>query len=119
MNRHANVIGSFGSAWRGVEYGLHGRSLRIQLVVGVLILALAFWFQVSVGEWLGLIVCILAVLALELINTAIEELSDVLIKEHHPGIAKVKELASAAVLIASLAAGAVGVYIFLPYLLNL
>lgn len=79
-------------------------------------LALALWLPTTAAERVILLTCILAVLAFEFLNTAIEELSDVLIKEHHPGIAHVKELAAAAVMIISCAAAAVGLYIFLPYL---
>ena len=117
MNRHTSVIQSFGSAMRGVRYGLEGRSLRIQIWVGVAVILLSFILRTTLLERVALLACILGVLAVELINTAIEELSDVLIKEHHPGIAHVKELAAGAVLTVSLAAGAIGLYIFLPYFL--
>ena len=116
MNRHTNVIQSFGSALRGCRYGLNGRNLKIQIWVGVLVLAPALWLPTTAAERVILLTCILAVLAFEFLNTAVEELSDVLIKEHHPGIAKVKELAAAAVMTISLATTTVGLYIFLPYL---
>jgi diacylglycerol kinase (ATP) len=55
-------------------------------------------------------------LAAEMFNTAIEELSDALVQEHHPGIAKTKELAASAVLLLSIATLLITIYsLFNPY----
>lgn len=43
--------------------------------------------------------CSLITISLEMINTAIEEFADVLVREHHPGVAKTKEIAAGAVLL--------------------
>ena len=66
-------------------------------------------------------ICIGSVLSAELMNTAVEELCNVVEKERHAGIKLVKDLSAAAVLVSSMAATAVGLIIFIPrffYLLN-
>jgi diacylglycerol kinase len=54
------------------------------------------------------------VIAMELINSSIEELADLYSREHNPRIKKIKDLGAGAVLVAAIAALIVGVIIFLP-----
>jgi len=55
----------------------------------------------------------------EMINTAIEKTIDFISVEKHPQIKLIKDIAAGAVLIASLAAVVVGLFIFIPKLLAL
>jgi len=114
--KHTSVSASLRSACRGLRHGLIGRNLRIQLAISLGIFVLSCLAPISTTEHLILLLAVIGMLSLELINTALEELADVLIQEHHPGIAKVKELAAGAVLLSSLAVAAISAYIFLPYL---
>lgn len=116
MNQHANVIQSTANSTKGISHGVHGRNFRILLFVGALVLALTFWFPLVTTERLIVIILVALMLSAELFNSAIEELSDVLIKEHHPGIARVKEMAAGAVMILGIAAIIIGLRIFIPYL---
>lgn len=50
----------------------------------------------------------------EMLNTAIEFLSDVVSPELHPQIKKVKDVSAAAVLFAALGAVVIGCIVFLP-----
>ena len=77
-------------------------------------IALGFWMAISPTEWVAIIVCIAFVLAMEMINTAIEKLSDVVQQGFHPGIKKVKDIAAGAVLVAAMGSLFVGAVIFLP-----
>lgn len=52
-------------------------------------------------------------------NTAIEKLCDVVHKEMHPGIKKIKDIAAGAVLLSALFSLITGVSIFLPKIINL
>jgi len=58
-------------------------------------------------------------LALEAVNTSIETLADLVSKERNATIKKVKDLAAAGVLLAAMAALAVGVLVFLPKIIEL
>lgn len=52
----------------------------------------------------------------ETVNTAFEYLYDVVTPQLHDGVAKAEDIAAGAVLIAAIAAGIVGLMIFLPHL---
>ena len=115
MNRHTNVIQSAGSAIKGTKHGLVGRNFRILLFFAIVAIFLTFYFPITATERYIIITLVAVVLAGELFNTSIEELADVLIQEHHPGIARVKELAAGAMLFLVTAAAIIGLYIFIPY----
>jgi len=93
---------------------------RIELVMALLAVALGFLLHISATEWLAICIVIGMVPACEAMNTAIERLSDY-VSQHqkHPIIRKVKDVAAAGVLIAAIAALAVGILIFLPKLVAL
>jgi diacylglycerol kinase (ATP) len=57
------------------------------------------------------------VLTAELLNTAIEYLTDFVSPEHNLIAGKVKDIASAAVFITALCSAIIGLIIFIPYLL--
>jgi undecaprenol kinase len=80
------------------------RSLRIQAVAGVGVLALLLWLRPAPVWWALVALTTGGVIATELINTAVEHLADHLHPEQHPRIKTVKDCAAAAVLVMSLAA---------------
>ena len=116
MNRHTNIIQSAHSALRGHKHGMSGRNFRIQLAIGLVALFCAYYLPLTTTDREIVILLVAIVLAAELFNSAIEELADTLIQEHHAGIAKVKELSAGAVLFVAIAAAIIGLYIFIPYL---
>lgn len=116
MNRHTNVIQSAGSAFKGAKHGLYGRNFRILVAAAVIAILFAFYLPLTTTEQHTIIILIAVILAGELFNTSIEELANALIKEHHPGIAKVKELASGAMLVLVIASIVIGLSVFIPYL---
>jgi diacylglycerol kinase (ATP) len=73
----------------------------------VLALAVPLAFVVGTGVWQRLILVgvILFLIAVELINTAVEKLSDHVTATHHPEIGKIKDMTSAAVGVAIAIAG--------------
>jgi diacylglycerol kinase (ATP) len=91
----------------------------VHLAATVAVVLLAFWFAISVTEWLALILAIIAVWSAEALNTAFELLCDVASPEFHPLVKQAKDVAAAAVLIAAVGAAAVGLLIFGPRLIAL
>jgi undecaprenol kinase len=84
-------------------------SFRTQLLLAVVAAATLAWLRPPL-IWVAL--CILsgaAVLAAELVNTALEHLADRLHPEQHPTIRAAKDCAAAAVLLASIAAVLIGI----------
>lgn len=90
------------------------KNFRIQVVIGILIVIAGFVFQIESHQWLVVLVCAALVLTLEMMNTAIEKLSDLYTTSIHPGIKIIKDVAAGAVLLASLVSAICGCIIFIP-----
>lgn len=89
--------------------------MRVHLLATVVVIACGLYFSISAMEWCIIALCIGAVLAAELFNSAIELLTDLVKPEQHPVAGKIKDAAAGAVLVIALAAFVCGVLIFLKY----
>ena len=98
-----NLFISFQYAWQGVSYAFQTqRNFRIHVFVGTLAIALSIFFHLSPVEIAVMGLTIGAVLALELINTALESVVDLTVKQTYHELAKIaKDCAAAAVLISA------------------
>lgn len=83
-------------------------------MAGVAATILGIVLKISVSEWFNLIVVIAFVLILELINTAVEAMVDMISPEIQEKAKIAKDVSAGAVLISSIAAFLVGAIIFLP-----
>lgn len=105
--------GKFADAARGIKQGVVGQSsFAVHLVFTIAVTICGVVFRVSRLEWCLLILCIALVLAAEAANSAIETLAPAIRDEHDERIGAALDIASGAVLIASLGAAAVGAIIF-------
>lgn len=77
---------------------------------------LGLWAALTPGEWALLALAIGAVWTAEALNTALELLADELTLERRERLKHAKDIAAFAVLVAALAALAVGAALFLPRL---
>lgn len=83
---------------RGLLYGVRSEPaireeailLGVALPLGYFIAPNAAWYVAMIGVWL-------VVLAIELLNTAIEKFADYVTREHHVDIGRIKDFGSAAV----------------------
>lgn len=104
---------SFACAFRGIAALLKSEvHARFHLVATVAAIALGRWFEITAGEWIALILAIGLVWTAEALNTAIEYVADLAHPNEHPEVKKLKDLAAAAVLFASIAALLVGLIVF-------
>ncbi len=107
---------SFANALKGVaNLVVYERNFRIHIVVTVIVIFFAVYFQINKTEWLVLILVITGVLVAEAINSAIEKMVDILEPRLHPQAGLIKNLAAGAVLLAATGAVILGMIIFLPY----
>lgn len=114
------TVRSFSFAARGFRYVLRGeRNFQIELFVAGVVLLGMFVFDLSVLERIALVLCIVWVLTLELVNTAVERIMDVLQPRIHPYARIIKDVMAAAVLVSAGGALLVGVVIFLPRIFDL
>ena len=108
---------SFRYAWQGIRQCVgREQNLSFHLIVTVAVVALGFGLGITRGEWVVVCLCIGLVISAELFNTAIERLVDLVSPQRHPLAGQVKDIAAGAVLVCALAAIAVGLIIFVPYL---
>jgi len=104
---------SLNHAFEGIMYAARTQAnMRIHLVVAALVLTATLLLRLDRFYVIALVILIALVLALELVNTAIEAIVDLLTVAHHPLAKTAKDAAAGAVLIASAAAVAVGYLIF-------
>ena len=93
-------------------------NIRIHLFIALAVVAAGLYFHITPTEWILLLIVISLVISLELLNTAIENLTDLVTKEQNPLTGKVKDIAAAAVLFSSIIAAIIGLIIFTKYLFS-
>jgi len=104
----------FRSAFRGAWLAMCGeRSFAVHLPLTAAVAIAAVYFRISLLEAYVLGLCVSLVLMAEVFNTALEFLSREVSPEKKPGIAAALDMASGAVLVASIGAAAVGSTIFI------
>ncbi|WP_025728291.1 diacylglycerol kinase family protein [Atopobacter phocae] len=111
---------SLGHAWDGLKIVWQMESnFRRQLLVSVVVLLSGLFFQLHWMEWIVLVFAIALVLLMEIWNTTVEYLTDLITDNHYHILAKrAKDVAAGGVVLASVIAVLVGMIIFLPKLLN-
>lgn len=106
------LVTSFGHALTGLRYAwTHEPNFRIECFVGSAAVVLALVLGVSP---VPVLLCCALVLSLELVNSALEAAIDLVTKDLHPLAKLAKDAAAAAVLLASLLAALVGVWVLGP-----
>ena len=90
-------------------------SLLFAAGITLLVCGLGFYFDVSGGEWVALVLSMAMVWMAEGMNTAIETLTDLVSPQHHPLAGKAKDIAAGGVLIAAIGAAIVGSVVFYPH----
>ncbi|GAB2714057.1 hypothetical protein GCM10011495_17030 [Hymenobacter frigidus] len=109
-------VASFGHAGRGVWSALRSEvHLRLHAVATVVVIGLGFYSGLSRLEWALVALAVACVWAAELMNTAIEALTDLASPAYHPLAGKAKDVAAGAVLLAALGALVVGALVFVPH----
>ena len=112
-------IKSFGPAFKGIRWMLKDPNIFVHFPAACVVVGFAWYFEVSQLEWLWLLWAISVVWITETINTSIEKLVDLVSPDYHELAGKAKDLAAAAVLLATFFAITVGGIVFFPYLKNL
>lgn len=107
-------LSSLTPAIHGIKNAWLGRNFKIQIFAAFLVIIFGLLFQISLTEWCIILILCALVLGLEIINTSIERLCDLISIEYNPIIKEIKDLAAGAVLIVSVISVIIGFLIFLP-----
>ncbi len=108
---------SFYFAWKGLVAAFRTQpNFRFHVLAGTGVTGAGIYFDMSQTEWVSLILAITLVIVIELINTSIEFLVNLISPNYRELAGTIKDVSAAAVLVASAGALAVALIIFVPYL---
>ena len=111
-----------------VEFAIQGlktvfkeeRNMRKHALFGVLALVAGLVFRLNQMEWLWLLLAVFLVIVMEIINTAFENVVDMVTDYHfHPIGKRIKDMAAGAVLMTAIFAAIIGAIIFLPKIVEI
>ena len=120
METQRSLIKSFKYAFEGILFSVrHNRNLRIHIGAAILVVAASIFFRVNAFEMGILGVMIILVICTEMINSALEEMVDLIINEHRKEAKIAKDVGAGMVLVASIGAVIVGILIFTPHIVRM
>ena len=111
-----NILISFRYAYSGIKYTFkNSRNFKIQVFLAFFSLILSSILKFNRSDYLILFATIFSVLILEVQNTSIESLVDLVIQKKFSNLAKIsKDCSAGAVLLASINSVIIGLYLFIP-----
>lgn len=111
-----------GGGFRSFSYAIQGllhaikseRNLQIHTFSAIIVIFFGWFYHVSTIEWICLLFAIGGMLSLELVNTSIERVVDLITEEYHPLAKQAKDVAASAVFVFACISVVIGCMIFLP-----
>ncbi|MEH7124099.1 diacylglycerol kinase family protein [Bacillus sp. JJ1532] len=116
-DRKNRLLHSFGYAMSGIKKAFkQEKNLNIHLFVSIIVILMGLLLSISILEWLIILLAIGGMLSLEMINSSIERVVDLVTEDYHPLAKAAKDMAAGAVLIFAIISVIIGLIIFLPKL---
>lgn len=117
--RSRSRLQSFRHAFSGLWYVLRTqRNAWIHATITIAIIILGSWLGLERQDWAIIMIAICFVWLAEIINTALEAITDLASPEQHPLARVGKDVGAGAVLLASITAITLGLLILLPPLID-
>jgi diacylglycerol kinase len=111
------LVKSFYYAWNGLRsVWQEEQNFRIETGATLAVLGLSYWLRLSLGEWAVILLCVIIVLAAEMVNTAIEDLCNKVEPNHDPMIGRIKDIMAGFTLLVSLGSAVVGILIIVQHI---
>ncbi len=115
---YKRFLNSFKYSLQGLVHTIREeQSILVMLIATIIAIILGVAINISPIEWIFVFLSIGLVLAVELLNTAIEATVDLVTLDIHPLAKIAKDAGSAAVFVCSVMAFVIGCFIFIPRLL--
>ncbi len=115
-----NLLKSFENAFAGMAYFFaNDRNGKIHLAITLAVVVASIALHIFTLEWMIVLLCIGLVIGLEMLNSALEKLCDLVEPNYHSTIKVIKDISAAAVLLAAIISVVIGVIIFLPKIMLL
>ena len=113
-------VKSFGFAFNGLKILiLEEHNSWIHILVATIVVIAGYFYQLSALEWIAIVFAIGLVIALEIFNSAIENISDFISPSQDHMIKKIKDLSAAGVLVGAITAAIIGLIVFVPKITGL
>ena len=111
-----NFYESLNHAYSGIVYCFqYSRNFRIQIICSVITIFFARLLKLNAIESIVILATVFSVLILEILNTSIESLVDLVVGNKYSKLAKIcKDCSAASVLIASINSIFIAAYVFFP-----
>lgn len=117
MNRINQFVKSMSCALRGLTHVFQNeKNFQNELGVALAVVFAMAYFNVTKTEAVALVLVIAGVLIMELLNTVVERVVDILKPRIHPYARLIKDIMAAVVLISVIFSVIIGLIIFLPYI---
>lgn len=111
---------AFSCAWAGIVYAFTSqRNLKIHAFFACLAVVLGIALRIDAASWLAVVLCIALVMALEVLNTAVESVVDLVSPEWNELAKRAKDCAAGAVYLAAFGSLAVAGIVFIPRIIGL
>lgn len=115
-----NFLRSFKYALEGIFTGLkEEQNMKIHIAIMILVIIFGILLKISKIEWIICIALFGLVISMELINTAIENVVDLITKEKNEQAKIAKDVAAGAVLVSAIASAIIGLIIFVPKVISI
>jgi undecaprenol kinase len=92
------------------------QNLKLQAIAACLAIFFGFILKIKTSDWVSIVIIITIVLTMEILNSAVERVADVLKPRIDKYIKEIKDIMAAGVMLASIMAIIVGLLVFLPYI---
>ncbi|MBM7650000.1 undecaprenol kinase [Bacillus ectoiniformans] len=110
---------SIGYASEGIRLAFSEPNFRFHCVFAAAVVMAGFFLSIARWEWIVVCMLIAGMLALEMINTAIEKTIDLMTGHYHPLAKAAKDLSAGAVLLYACLSVIIGFLIFGPKIIDL
>jgi len=118
--RMKDMAKSFVCAFKGIAGAFKIEvNIRIHFILAIAAVAFGFWLKINQMEWIMVILAIGFVIVSELFNSAIELLVDLVSPGYNQKAGRIKDIAAGAVLVSAITAAFIGLFIFVPKIINL
>jgi diacylglycerol kinase len=106
---------SFKHAWEGLVWAFKTQpNFKVHLSLSIFVIILGFIFQITYTEMTILVLTIVFGLSIEMVNTSVETLTDLVTTEYKKSAKISKDVAAGMMLLAAIGAVGVASFIFIP-----
>lgn len=111
---------SFKFALEGLSYSIkENQNVKLHLIFAVIVLILGLLLGLTRYELFGVGLLVVLVISAEMINSVVEEVVNLLVNEHRKEAKTAKDVSAGMVLLISVFASVVGIFIFIPHIILL